>query len=103
MIGWNLEWVGLTYYGMQVDHSVYLEDLARQEPDFYRLSWGALCHLPTWLDLMPQIDKVNAGDFAGAKADLEAMRDGKVAELNTYLTGFSATLEQVTPQINALK
>jgi hypothetical protein len=51
---------------------------------------------------MPQYRKIQAGDHAGARTDLEAKRRTLLAELNERLEKMAAVLEWATPRIEAL-
>jgi len=59
---------------------------------------------PRPLDVVPQYDAIQAGTWNGQTiAPLQAMRDQDLGDLNSRLNAMSATLELVTPQVNALR
>ena len=96
--------VALTYYGLMLSHNVYLQDLTRRDPSYYRVDWGGQGHLIHYLDVVPQYDAIQAGSWnVQTIAQLQTMRDQDLADLNSRLNAMSATLELVTPQVNALR
>jgi Peptidase family M28 len=97
--------VDLTSNGLMLSHEVYAHLLTRMDPSYYRVAWGAQGH-PVWplLDVMPQYNAIEAGAWnAQTVAQLTAMRDQDLIDLNSRLDAMSASLEKVTPQIDALK
>ena len=97
--------VDLTSNGLMLSHDVYAHLLTRMDPSYYRVAWGAQGH-PVWplLDVMPQYNAIEAGTWnTETVAQLAAMRDQDLTDLNSRLNAMSASLEEVTPQIDALK
>ena len=100
----SLSNVALTSYGLMLSHSVYLHDLTRRLPGYYRVDWGGQGHLIHYLDVTPQYNAIQAGTWgAGTVAHLQAMCHKDLCDLNSRINAMSATLECVTPQIKALK
>jgi len=92
----------LTRLGIDFSYPVYLRHISRLDPGFDRINWGGQGHLPKPLDVMPQYRKIQAGDHAGARTDLEAKRQFLLIELNERLEKMAGVLEWVTPRIEAL-
>jgi hypothetical protein len=92
----------LTRLGLAFSYTVYQKNISRLDPGFDRINWGGQGHLPKPLDVMPQYRKIQAGDHAGARTDLEAKRQFLLIELNERLEKMAGVLEWVTPRIEAL-
>jgi hypothetical protein len=92
----------LTRHGIAFSYPVYLKHIARLDPGFDRITFAAQGRLPAPLDVMPQYRRIEAGDYAGAVAELEASRRALLADLDHRLTGMADLLEQVTPRIERL-
>jgi hypothetical protein len=95
--------VYLTWYGINFSHSVYRMEIRHHDPDYYRINWGGQGQLPEPLDVMDEFNMIQAGDYAGAIAGLQAKVGPQIVELNGRLKRIAKTLETVTPQINALR
>ncbi len=67
------------------------------------LFWGAQGHLSPYLDVMPELAMIDAGDYAAASASLAGMRDAEVAELNHRLVEMSRTLRPVNAVLPAIR
>jgi Iap family predicted aminopeptidase len=93
----------LTRLGIVFSYPVYLKHIARLDPGYDRITWGAQGQLPKPLDVMPQYRKIQAGDYAGALAELETKRRALVAALDQRLTEMAGVLEQATPRIEGLR
>jgi len=93
----------LTRLGIVFSYPVYLKHIARLDPGYDRITWGAQGQLPKPLDVMPQYRKVQAGDYAGAIAELETNRRTLVGALDQRLTEMAGLLERVTPRIKGLR
>lgn len=97
--------VDWTYIGLMVSHPVYLQLLTRLDPSYDRVIWGAQGN-PVWplLDVMPQYKAIQAGTWnLQTIAQLAAMRDQDLTDLNARLNAMSAALEKLIPRVNALK
>ena len=94
--------VGTTWFGLNFSYDVYQESLSWHAPGFPYLFWGAQGHLATYLDVMPQWQMVAEGDYAGAAADLAAMRNGEIGDLNARLRAMTHVLRDVTPRVRML-
>jgi len=93
----------LTRLGLAFSPAVYRKQLARLDPAFDRITWGAQGHLAKPLDVLPEYRKVEAGDYAGAIAGLEAKRRTELARLDERLARMAGLLESVTPRLKALR
>ena len=98
-----LDLVGATWYGEYFSYPVYQRELARRAPDYPRLSWASIGHIPAFVDVMPEWRQIEAGQIGQAVAGLEAIRAAEVADLETRLTDMAAVMENATPRIDALK
>ena len=92
----------LTWYGINFSYPVFLKELTRHDPGYYRINWGGQGHLPKPVDVMPEWGLIGAGDYAGAISGLEAERDYYLSDLNVRLGDMAKVLEKVTPQVEAL-
>jgi hypothetical protein len=73
--------VGSNWLGTVFSPSVYLYDLTRHDPDYYRVAWGALGKQVDQFDMSPVLAKIEAGDYSGAAAKVQKMRDADVLSL----------------------
>jgi hypothetical protein len=97
--------VGITDpYAVDFSYENYLMQLAMHQPGWSGgLFWGAQGHLSPYLDVVPVLDKIADGAYAGAAASLRVMQDAEVTELNERLDRMSAKLDAVNaalPRIN---
>ncbi len=92
-----------TAYGLYFSPEVYAEDISRLAPDYPLLTWGALGHLAPQLNVLKQYRMIEAGDYAGAAADLKPLRDQDLAELVTRVQSLRTLLRGLTPRIDALR
>jgi len=97
-----LEGTYLTRLGVVFSYPVYLKHIGRLDPGYGRITWGAQGQLPKPLDIMPQYRKIQAGDYAGAIAELETVRRSLLGALDQRLTEMAGVLERVTPRIEGL-
>jgi Iap family predicted aminopeptidase len=95
--------VGKTAYGLVFSQEAYEQDIARLEPDYPVLTWGALGHLAPQLDVLKQYRMVEAGQYAAAAAELKPMRDADRVELVARVDSLDALLRRLTRQVNALR
>jgi hypothetical protein len=89
----------LTRLGIAFSYPVYLKHISRLDPGFDRINWGAQGHLPNPLDVMPPYRKIQAKDYTGAVADLEAKRQNLLGELNECLEKMAGVLEWAAPRL----
>jgi aminopeptidase YwaD len=96
--------VALTFYGLTFSHDVYLYDLTRRDPNYYRVTWGAQGHLIHYLDVVPQYRAIEAGTWGpDTVSQLKAMRALDISDLNSRLNAMSNVLEQATPLLQSVK
>lgn len=98
----NLKKVGITKYGPAFSYDNYLRGLARHQPDFPGLYWGAMGHLAPYLNVMPAYRQIEADNLAPAITDLEGKRAAEAYELNVRLNQMADVVEGVIPEIQAL-
>jgi hypothetical protein len=97
-----LEGTYLTRLGIVFSYPVYLKYIARLDPGYELITWGAQGQLPEPLDVVPEYRAIQSGDIAGAIGGLESERGELTGELNRRLAGMASLLEQVTPRIEEL-
>ena len=98
-----LDLVGATWYGEYFSPSVYRRELERRAPDYPRLSWAAVGHVPRFPNVMPEWRLIEAGRYGEALAGLKAERGLEVADLEARIGALSVTLESPSPRIAALR
>jgi hypothetical protein len=94
--------VYLTRLGIAFSYPVYQKYIARLDPAFARINWGAQGHLPPPLDLVTAYRKIQARDPSGARAELEAVRRTLLSFLKERLETMAEVLGSATSQIQAL-
>ena len=99
-----LKGVGITDpYALDFGYENYLMQLAMHQPGWSGgLFWGAQGQLSPYLDVVPVLNKIDDGMYAGAVASLTVMQDSEVTELNKRLDKMSRTLDAVNmalPQV----
>ena len=96
--------VALTSYGLLFSHDVYVHDLTRRDPDYYRVTWGAQGHLINYLDVVPQYRAIEAGTWdADTIAQLKAMRLLDVGDLNSRLVDMAEALDAAAVRVNSVR
>ena len=96
--------VALTAVGLVLDHSKYVIELKHHDPSYSRVTWGGQGHLVHYLDLMPQYNAITAGTWDSTTiAQLTAMRNLDVSDLNTRLKAMDAALRILIPQVRTLR
>ncbi len=95
--------MGYTYYGKEFSREVFLLEQERHDPNYERIFWGGLGHLPEPIDVMPAYDDIQADDTGAAVDKLAAIEASKLAELEARLTDLAKLLEEVTPQVDAVE
>ncbi|HSQ79281.1 MAG TPA: M28 family peptidase, partial [Candidatus Bathyarchaeia archaeon] len=86
--------VYLTRLGIAFSHPVYLRYIARLDPAFERIHWGAQGHLPKPLDVVPEYRLIEAGRYVQAAAGLRPKREALAADLSERLSRMAEALEQ---------
>jgi len=94
--------VYLTRLGVAFSHPVYLGYIARLDPSFERIHWGAQGHLPRPIDVVPEYRLIEAGQYARAVAGLRPKREALAADLNERLSRLAEALEQAAAATAAL-
>ena len=84
----------LTRLGIAFSYPVYLRYIARLDPAFERINWGAQGHLPRPLDVVPQYRLVQAGETVRAAAELRPKRQALAADLDDRLARMADVLER---------
>jgi len=94
--------VDLTWYGQNFSHEVYVKELTRHDPGYYRITWGGQGHLPVPLDVMPEYRQIEAGQFAPALAALQPYLAAEVSDLTARLQAISDVLATLATQLDAV-
>jgi Iap family predicted aminopeptidase len=89
-----LSGVYLTRHGLAFSHPVYRKQIARLDPAFDRVAWGAQGHLPRPLDVVPEHRQIEAGETGRAIASLEPKERSLAAELDARLGRMADLLEK---------
>ena len=89
-----LSGVYLTRHGIAFSHPVYRKQIARLDPAFERVAWGAQGHLPRPLDVVPEYRQIEAGENGRAIASLEPKERSLAAELDARLDRMADLLEK---------
>lgn len=86
--------VGLTWNGLYFDYDVYLQDLTRHAPDYPLLTWAGQVQEAPHLDVMKQVDAVQASgeDYVKIAGELAAMRDGNLTLVGDRLSAMTKAL-----------
>ena len=84
----------LTRLGIAFSYPVYLKYIARLDPAFERINWGAQGQLPRPLDVVPQYRLVQAGETVRAVTELRPTRQALAADLNDRLARMADVLER---------
>ena len=91
----DLSNVAVTFNGLNFSYDVYTFDLTRRLPCYYRADWGAQGQPIHYLDVIPQYRAIEGGSWnAQTVAELKAMRDLDVSDLNYRLKRMSCALER---------
>ena len=93
----------LTWYGIDFSYPVFLKELTRHDPGYYRINWGGQGQLPRPLDIMPEYRMIEAGEYGGAIIGLTTQCDYSLGDLDKRLARMAGVLESVTAQIDALQ
>lgn len=93
----------LTRLGIAFSYPVYLKYIARLDPAFERIAWGAQGQLPPPLDVVPEYRLIQAGEFVRAVAELRPKRSALVAELDGRLARMADVLEKAAASVLSLK
>lgn len=97
-----LRGVYLTRLGVVFSHPVYMSYIARLDPFFERIKWGAQGRLPRPLDVVPEYRLIEAGEADRAAAGLRPKRDALAADLNDRLARMAEALERAAAATRGL-
>jgi Peptidase family M28 len=110
--------VAMTYYGQTFGPDVYQMELVHHYPDYPLITWGGQVDRPWAVDVLHEIDEVNADDYAAAIADLQTLIGWQLNGhhmagatpggyqfdgLNARLADMTAALDNMTVTVKALK
>ncbi len=110
--------VAMTYYGTTFGPDVYQEELLHHLPDYALITWGGQVDRPWAVDVLPQIDEVNADQATDAVTDLQALIGTELAGghlpgatpggydfdgLNVRLSNMTTALNGMTAIVKTLK
>lgn len=94
--------VYLTRLGTLFSHPVYRSYIARLDPSFENIHWGAQGHLPRPVDVVPEYRLIEAGQYARAAAGLRPKQEALAADLNDRLLRMAEALEEAAAATSAL-
>ena len=111
--------VCITWYGLEFGADAYAANLVRYLPDYPQITWAGQVDGAWHVDVMDEMAKIESGDITGAIADLTTVRDQEVAGaqlpgyvatgtihmngLSERVTAMTATLQTMTPMVEALE
>lgn len=99
MLSW---WVGINWYASLFSPEVCKEDLVRHYPDYEHVTWGAMGTPPLVVDCVDEYWMLEQGDVEAAIAGLEADLAMVQGDLRGRVAELTATLKDLTKQVNAL-
>ncbi len=73
--------VGSNWLATVFSPSVYLYDLTRHDPEYYRVTWGSLGKQVDQFDMTPVLALISGGDYSAAAAKVQQMRDADALSL----------------------
>lgn len=88
--------VSANWLGTVFSPSVYLYDLTRHDPDYYRVTWGALGKQVDQFDMTPVTAWIGDGQYDRAIAKIEQMRGVDTGDLGTRVVNMTNALDQAT-------
>jgi hypothetical protein len=88
--------VGLNWNGVVFSPSVYRYDLTRHDPDYYRVTWGKLGKLINYFDMTPAMASIEAGKYDQAQAQIEAMLNTNIYDLDKRVSTMAKTLDDAS-------
>jgi Iap family predicted aminopeptidase len=95
--------VYLMQEGLHFSEPVYQTAMAWMDPNYERIGFGGAAHVVPPIDVLPEYRQVEAGNYSAAIAGLTEKNEAQLEELNARLSRMSEVLEEVTPQIEALR
>lgn len=99
MLSW---YVGINWYAELFSPQVCKEDLVRHYPDYEHVTWGAMGTPPLVVDCIDEYWMLEEGDVGGAIAGLQEDLAMVRADLRGRIADLTATLKDLTKQVNAL-
>jgi N-acetylated-alpha-linked acidic dipeptidase len=91
----DLTSVGVNWYASVFSPSVVNYDLTRHDPDYNRVTWGALGKQINHFDMAPVWTLINGGQYDKAIAKVQKMRDADALDLRMRVNGMNNTGEIV--------
>ena len=95
--------VGVNWYATLFTPSVVNYDLTRHDPDYYRVTWGALGKQINHFDMAPVWALIEAGQYDKAIAKLQKMRAADVTDLRSRVDGMIDTTSDVIFKLDQLR
>jgi len=89
----DLTSVGVNWYASVFSPSCVNYDLTRHDPDYYRVTWGALGKQINHFDMAPVWALIHAGQYDKAIAKVQKMRDADALDLRMRVNGMNQTGE----------
>jgi hypothetical protein len=97
--------VGVTDpYALDFGYENYTLQLEMHKPGWYGgLFWGGQGQLSMYLDVVPAMNKIDAGMLAGSVASITVMRDALIMDLNKRIDRMSTTLDKANAALPLIK
>jgi hypothetical protein len=87
----DLTSVGVNWYASVFSPSVVNYDLTRHDPDYSRVTWGALGKQINHFDMAPVWTLIGEGQYDKAIAKVQKMRDADALDLRMRVNGMNRT------------
>ncbi len=88
--------VGINWNGVVFSPSVYRFDLTRHDPDYDRVTWGALGKLINYFDMTPAMAWISDGQYERASASITSMRNADSSDLSRRVVNMTTALTRAT-------
>jgi len=88
--------VGINWNGVVFSPSVYRYDLTRHDPDYERITWGALGKLINYFDTTPVMARIEADRYDEAKARIQAMWSTNAYDLERRVSAMTRALDKAS-------
>jgi len=98
----NLSAVGVNWYATLFSPSIVNSDLTRHDPDYYRVTWGALGKQINHFDMSPVWKLIEDGQYDKAIAKVQSRRDADVLDLRMRRNRMISTGQQLNSSLKGL-
>ena len=98
----SLSAVGINWWATLFSPSVINYELTRHDPDYYRVTWGAMGKQINHFDMAPVWALIDAGQYDKAIARIQKMRDADALDLRNRVSGMIRTSAEVDSALRLL-